>query len=50
MFQTVPALSLVPDALAPGIEALTGVNLKTSPQRDALHMALRLAAYRLAAP
>jgi hypothetical protein len=32
------------------IEALTGVNLKTSPQRDALHMALRLAAFRLAAP
>jgi PucR C-terminal helix-turn-helix domain len=32
------------------IEALTGVNLKTSPQRDALHMALRLAAYRRAAP
>jgi sugar diacid utilization regulator len=31
------------------IEALTGVNLKTSPQRDALHMALRLAAYRRAA-
>jgi len=31
------------------IEALTGVNLKTSPQRDALHMALRLAAFRLAA-
>ena len=31
------------------IEALTGVNLKTSPQRDDLHMALRLAAYRLAA-
>ena len=32
------------------IEALTGVNLKTSPQRDDLHMALRLAAFRLAAP
>jgi len=32
------------------IEALTGVNLKTSPQRDALHMALRLAAYRQAGP
>ena len=32
------------------IEALTGVNLKSSPQRDALHMALRLAAFRLAAP
>jgi hypothetical protein len=31
------------------IEALTGVNLKTSPHRDDLHMALRLAAYRLAA-
>jgi PucR C-terminal helix-turn-helix domain len=31
------------------IEELTGVNLKTSPQRDALHMALRLAAYRRAA-
>jgi hypothetical protein len=31
------------------IEALTGVNLKTSPERDALHMALRLAAYRRAA-
>jgi hypothetical protein len=31
------------------IEALTGVNLKTSPERDDLHMALRLAAYRLAA-
>jgi hypothetical protein len=31
------------------IEALTGVNLKTSPQRDALHMALRLAAFRLVA-
>ena len=31
------------------IEALTGVNLKTSPQRDDLHMALRLAAFRLAA-
>jgi hypothetical protein len=31
------------------IEALTGVNLKTSPQRDALHLALRLAAFRLAA-
>jgi len=30
------------------IEALTGVNLKTSPHRDALHMALRLAAFRLA--
>ncbi len=30
------------------IEALTGVNLKTSPQRDALQMALRLAAFRLA--
>ena len=32
------------------IEALTGVNLKTSPQRDDLHMALRLAAFRRAAP
>jgi hypothetical protein len=32
------------------VEALTGVNLKTSPQRDALHMALRLAACRIAAP
>jgi PucR C-terminal helix-turn-helix domain len=32
------------------IEALTGVNLKTGPQRDDLHMALRLAAFRLAAP
>jgi PucR C-terminal helix-turn-helix domain len=32
------------------IEALTGVNLKASPQRDDLHMALRLAAFRLAAP
>ena len=31
------------------IEALTGVNLKTSPERDALLMALRLAAFRLAA-
>jgi hypothetical protein len=31
------------------IEALTGVNLKTSRQRDDLHMALRLAAYRRAA-
>jgi hypothetical protein len=31
------------------IEALTGVNLKTSQQRDDLHMALRLAAYRRAA-
>jgi PucR C-terminal helix-turn-helix domain len=31
------------------IEALTGVNLKTSPRRDDLHMALRLAAFRLAA-
>lgn len=31
------------------IEALTGVNLKTSPERDGLHMALRLAAYRHAA-
>ena len=31
------------------IEALTGVNLKASPQRDDLHMALRLAAFRLAA-
>lgn len=31
------------------IEALTGVNLKTSRQRDDLHMALRLAAYRAAA-
>lgn len=32
------------------IEALTGVNLRTSPERDDLHMALRLAAYREAAP
>jgi hypothetical protein len=32
------------------IEALTGVNLKTGAQRDALQMALRLAAFRLAAP
>jgi hypothetical protein len=32
------------------IEALTGVNLRTGPQRDALQMALRLAAFRLAAP
>jgi hypothetical protein len=32
------------------IEALTGVNLKTGPERDALLMALRLAAFRLAAP
>jgi hypothetical protein len=32
------------------IEAVTGVNLKTSPERDDLHMALRLAAYRAAAP
>jgi hypothetical protein len=32
------------------IEALTGVNLKTSAQRDALLMALRLAAFRRAAP
>jgi len=32
------------------IEALTGVNLKTSPERDDLHLALRLAAYRQAAP
>jgi DNA-binding PucR family transcriptional regulator len=31
------------------IEALTGVNLRTGPQRDALAMALRLAAFRLAA-
>ena len=31
------------------IEALTGVNLKASPQRDDLHMALRLAAFRRAA-
>jgi hypothetical protein len=31
------------------IEALTGVNLKTSAQRDALLMALRLAAFRRAA-
>ncbi len=31
------------------IEALTGVNLKTSAQRDDLHMALRLAAFRRAA-
>jgi len=31
------------------IEVLTGVNLKTSPQRDDLYMALRLAAFRLAA-
>lgn len=31
------------------IEALTGVNLKAGPGRDDLHMALRLAAFRLAA-
>lgn len=31
------------------IEALTGVNLKMGADRDALHMALRLSAYRLAA-
>ena len=31
------------------IEALTGVNLKSGPGRDDLQMALRLAAYRLAA-
>jgi hypothetical protein len=31
------------------IEALTGVNLRTSRHRDDLHMALRLAAYRRAA-
>lgn len=31
------------------IEALTGVNLKADPGRDDLHMALRLAAFRLAA-
>jgi DNA-binding PucR family transcriptional regulator len=31
------------------IEAITGVNLKTGADRDDLHMALRLAAYRLAA-
>jgi PucR C-terminal helix-turn-helix domain len=31
------------------IEALTGVNLKDGPGRDDLHMALRLAAFRLAA-
>jgi hypothetical protein len=31
------------------IEALTGVNLKTSGERDDLHLALRLAAYRRAA-
>jgi hypothetical protein len=31
------------------IEAITGVNLKTGTERDDLHMALRLAAYRLAA-
>ena len=31
------------------IEALTGVNLKTGADRDNLHMALRLRAYRLAA-
>jgi hypothetical protein len=31
------------------IEAVTGVNLKTRADRDDLHMALRLAAYRLAA-
>ena len=30
------------------IEALTGVNLKAGPERDDLHMALRLAAYRRA--
>jgi PucR C-terminal helix-turn-helix domain len=30
------------------IEALTGVSLKTGPERDDLHMALRLAAFRLA--
>jgi hypothetical protein len=32
------------------VEALTGVNLKIGPDRDALLMALRLAAFRLAAP
>ena len=31
------------------IEALTGVDLKAGPGRDDLHMALRLAAFRLAA-
>jgi hypothetical protein len=31
------------------IEVLTGVNLRTGPDRDDLHMALRLAAYRQAA-
>jgi hypothetical protein len=32
------------------IEALTGVSLKTGPDRDDLHMALRLEAFRRAAP